>query len=84
MAGVAFLNVMSPKWLKKIRLKELDLSKSTTCVIGEVYGLYGTGIEKLDITDRESFAFGFREQFFTHYKNLTPVWKKVLKKLGAK
>lgn len=84
MAGIAFLNVMKPNWLKKIDLKKLYLGESTTCVIGEVFGDYFEGKIELDLTDEKADTLGFyidENGNEENYSKLTSTWKKVLSKL---
>lgn len=84
MAGVAFLNVVKPNWLKKIKLDKLDLHHPNVCVIGEVTGNYGEGISKMGIDDEQAEVLGFYSSDEEEYPTLTKTWKKVLKGLGAK
>ena len=84
-AGIAFLNAVKPNWKKKIDLDRLDLSSDRTCVIGEVYGDYGDGMEKLGIgaLSDSAIALGFKEDgvFDKNYPLLTKIWKQELKKI---
>lgn len=49
-AGIAFLNVVRPGWVRKIDLDKLDLSSPKTCVIGEVLGDYYRGRSSLGLS----------------------------------
>lgn len=80
-AGIAFLNVVKPNWLKKIKLNELDLSQSNTCMIGEIYGNYGDGIDSLGLTDEIADLLGFHANSIRTYTLLTKGWKDAIKKL---
>lgn len=86
-AGVAFLNVIKPKWFKKINLKKLDLSNGYTCIIGELEGEYSKGIEVFGISGAVAEKMGFHSAMDNwidedkEYSLLTSIWKKVITKL---
>ena len=83
-AGIAFLNVVKPNWLKKIDIEQLDLSKSKTCMLGEVFGDYGEAIQELGLESDKDYAaqcLGFYEDDWNKYKELTNAWKKALRPL---
>ncbi len=84
MAGIAFLNVVNPKWVKKIDLKKLDLSSTNTCVIGEVFGNYHDGINKMDLDSSQAETLGFYLQEDNDYGLLTKTWKSVIQKIKRK
>lgn len=46
-AGMAFLDAMRPQWRRRIDLEKLDLSEPDCCVLGEVYGDYFKGRDRL-------------------------------------
>lgn len=87
-AGIAFLNSIYPGWVKKIKLKNLDLSDKNTCVIGELYDDYFDGISEMGITDNGAArALGFQvnqeepEDTGISFDALTKVWVKEIRKL---
>ena len=64
-AGIAYLNVVKPDWLKKIDLEELDLADGNTCVIGEVFGDFwdyqdakSVSKEQVTLADDTTFDIG--------------------------
>ena len=84
-AGIAFLNVVEPDWLKRIDLEKLDLSNSKTCILGEVYGNYYDGRDKLDLNEEIAEKLGFaEEENRPNYKSLTAAWKETLKPMIKK
>ena len=48
-AGIKFLNKYGPKnWLRKIKVTQLDLASSFSCILGQIYGSYNNGCESLN------------------------------------
>jgi len=75
-AGVAFLNVVKPNWLKKIDVEKLDLIDKKVCMLGELYGNYDDGLSQLGLkngTSATNLGFYGSER---GYKVLTEVWKR--------
>ena len=87
-AGVAYLNVVSPNWEKKIDLDKLDLRMKKTCIIGQLEGHYDVGIEKmgLDGHDRKISNLGFNSLSSPrdYFLALTSAWKNKIKELRKK
>lgn len=100
-AGMAYLDVIYPDWVEHIDLKKLDLGRSNTCMIGELYGEYSAsrvGLNELTkvkiqgngyIDVPEAFGFYIEGDHnsrivMSHYKLLTDIWKKEIKKLRRK
>ncbi|SRR5258708_1979855 len=82
-AGAAFLSVIRPGWVKDIDLKKLDLSNANTCMIGELYGEYSPGIEKIGLDEYGDVPeqMGFYAQSTREYKVLTKAWKNFINKV---
>jgi hypothetical protein len=89
-AGVAFLNVVMPNWLKKIKSSELDLGDGATCVIGELYGGFSDGVSELGLSNGAINALGFdvptlekeySRDYDADYEVLTRAWLEKIKKL---
>ena len=80
-AGVAFLNVVKPNWLKKIDVEKLDLGNKKVCMLGELYGYYDDGISTLGLENKTSATnLGFYGSK-RGYKVLTAAWKNKIAKL---
>ncbi len=45
--GAAFLDEHEPTWWKLLRENQLDLGHCDECVLGQIYGGYGRGLEAL-------------------------------------
>jgi len=46
-AGAALLDLIRPDWATEINVLRLDLSDCEACILGQLYGKYYTGAEKL-------------------------------------
>lgn len=64
--GIALLNErLDPDWVSEINLDTLDIADATDCVLGQLYGWYGTGLDELDLLKydvpvwREPHEYGF-------------------------
>lgn len=44
-----FLDENSPGWAYKIRLRELDIESCENCILGQLFGDYDEGMDKLDL-----------------------------------
>lgn len=68
-AGAAVLDKMHPGWEQKINTGTLDIVSPVHCVLGQLYGRFGLGIEELtmddDVSSRDAavrfsaYGFGF-------------------------
>ena len=79
-AGVAYLNVVRPKWLKKINLDELNMSNGKVCILGEVFGNYYKSSNELYLKGSVE-CLGFFCENEKEYPTLTRAWKKKIKEL---
>lgn len=84
-AGIAFLNVAKPGWEKKIDLDEFDLQNPWTCVLGEVYGNYFDGREKIGMDENDTaptyLGFCLGKGRKKQYSLLTKIWKEKVENL---
>jgi len=59
-AGIAFLDARYGKgWRKDIDKKQLDLSDSESCPLGQTDSDYNEHQDKLELTDRVAYDLGF-------------------------
>jgi hypothetical protein len=82
-AGALWLEEQfGPEWIDKINLDRLNLSSSTTCIAGQVYGNYSKLVrDKLAGDFVQAVDYGFGEAF----DQLNEAWtKKILKLRKAK
>ena len=80
--GVAFLDEVKPKWLKKIKLKKLNISHDKKCVLGQVFGSFGKAAEDYNLSYHSgSIEKGFASFHVIEDEKLTKLWKKKIKKL---
>ena len=81
-AGVAFLNVVKPDWLKRIDVSKLDLGNAKVCILGELYNSYENGVLVLGLDDEtSSISLGFYDFDKRQYEQLTQAWKNKITKL---
>ena len=86
--GIAWLDAYGPKgWRRKItaaiKADRFYLGSPSHCVLGELYGDYCTGIEKLQISDGYAIGFDKDYQGTDDYVTMTREWKR-LYKLGQR
>lgn len=88
-AGIALLDKKKPTWRQRIDLDGLKLEDGQHCVLGQTYGEYGEGLEKLKLKYWEADDYGFDtspygriSNFRVSYKYLTRCWKKALREHG--
>jgi hypothetical protein len=85
--GMALLQeVYGDDWVEQINANRLDLSSSSECVLGQVYGEYETGLDELWGPD--GIGDGHRDRAIDHgflegsrtenYPRLTETWRHVL------
>lgn len=81
--GIDFLNQHGPKgWFRKvgaaIRAKKFDISIANHCVLGEVYGDFYTGQEKLNLEGIGDFypsiQYGFDSGSGVSFEELQAEW----------
>lgn len=58
-AGASLLDVLRPGWAKQINLDALDLSNCSACVLGQLFGHFDAGLEKV-------FALKANDQALRH------------------
>ena len=86
--GIKFLNEREPGWRKRIDLNTLNLANCAQCVLGQLYGEYGTGVHKLFPELGREFNYlggvlgehGFTTQTSTfgdrdHWDRLNAAWR---------
>lgn len=75
-AGLDFLDRETPGWDKDIDLDALRLSSCEQCVLGQLYGTWGDGLDFLDLHDDSAARLGFQlyEGEANLYGVLTAAW----------
>jgi hypothetical protein len=63
-AGAAFLDERVPDWWRADRASAIDpdglmIQSYCDCVLGQLFGTYGTGVVQLDLWDTSRTALGF-------------------------
>lgn len=72
-AGIQLLDTEKPGWREKIDLDNLDLGSCDICVLGQVFGNYYDGVEKLKV---DAYEYGFNTG--GSFRELTAAWKEAL------
>lgn len=82
-AGMCYLDAITPGWKKEINVEELDLRIDEDCVLGQLYG----SCDYVELTAAAAYALGFHIDPYGEekpssrsWKVLTETWKKNLKK----
>jgi hypothetical protein len=75
-AGIDLLDRETPGWDKDIDLDALRLSSCEQCVLGQLYGTFGDGLDFLDLHDDSAARLGFQlyEGEGNLYGTLTDAW----------
>lgn len=90
-AGIDFLNGKEPDWVDRIDLDNLDLMSGARCVIGQLEGDFGVGVDRLGLVGSQRWiAMGFYSSYdepWTEverdYAALTEEWKTQIEKIRA-
>lgn len=82
--GVKLLDAKIGCWVDLVDLDELSLASSYSCVIGQLYGDFGEGVQQLGITRKaQRLGFevdldGWNEPFGVAYRELDTEWRRVI------
>lgn len=82
-AGARFLDARLPGWPRQIDVDKLQISHAHACVLGQVYGDYGRGVQALCLGARKVVDLGFFTSEADHsgeaacreYGELDDLWK---------
>lgn len=59
--GISLLNTRRALWLPKIRIDNIKMWSGLDCILGQVFGCYNDGVDRLiqytNYTDRQMFAY---------------------------
>ena len=76
-AGIDFLDGRVPGWDERIDLDTLKIEHCTRCVLGQLFGDFGDGLDQLDLYHDKDVRLGFArepgESIFV-YRDLTAAW----------
>lgn len=85
-AGVALLDREEPGWWSKVDVASLKLDDCWMCVLGQAFGSYHNGVQRLPIekTGRASSSHGFtftieEDCRFTDWGTLNRLWAYVVR-----
>lgn len=71
--GVELLDREMPDWWERVNPENLHIESSRECVLGQLYGDYGSGMEELNIPD--GVKYGFFGETMDAIKVLNEKWK---------
>lgn len=79
-AGVKFLDSVKPKWADEIDLDKLVMESGDDCILGQLYGMFETGLSALGLNSEKSAKYGFEDDHReTTYADLNRAWRNELK-----
>lgn len=81
--GVEFLNKNSPGWRSKINADTLYISSHNSCILGQLFGDYGKGIDALNLEcfdQRVEYGFTHPWDNTVQFPELDDAWKAELNK----
>jgi len=55
--GAQLLDKRVPGWAQRINLPALDMNSCNDCVLGQLYGDYGVGVDELGLTQPALIGF---------------------------
>lgn len=80
--GAALLDEKRPGWEKEINLNRLLMYEPCLCILGQLYGMYYQGRDRLGIAMHGGGAFGFYVDFDSPpgltYNLLTITWANLI------
>lgn len=77
--GAELLDANVPGWHRKIDLEELNMGSALSCILGQLYGNYWTGIEELGLEGNHSHL-GFNTGTDSYgYDVLQRFWSELIK-----
>ena len=82
-AGIALLDEKVPHWRAFIKPNELGMEWCDRCILGQIFGDYDTGLERLGILaedeeELENVAASLGFVKFGDWDKLTQAWKEAL------
>jgi hypothetical protein len=58
--GAAYLDEVEPEWFATIDAASLDVSMNCNCLLGQRYGDFYDGLDRLDMRWADAIALGFQ------------------------
>lgn len=71
-------DIHGESWVEKIDCQTLELSDSSACVLGQVYGDYDDGLDALGLGYEEAPLYGFDHDAIVDYDELDEAWQAVI------
>lgn len=78
--GAALLDKKVPGWESRIDLSELDLGSECRCVVGQLFGDYWAGKDRLGVETACGYLYGFDEYLpLFRFAELDEAWITLIK-----
>lgn len=83
--GVRKLNKVNPDWIDEINLDTLNMGDPYDCLLGQLYGNYGHGLDDLDIGNGMWYGFDVAAGPNSSHtaRELTALWVEKIGQLRA-
>lgn len=76
--GVALLDEKVPGWRERIQQDKLFMGDCFHCILGQLFGYYATGLQKLGKNTHDGFYYGFNTREEAYFIRLGKLWKEQL------
>lgn len=77
--AAAFLDEAVPGWWKRVKVDILDMSSTSKCVLGQLYGDYGVGCATLDVYDTPLHLAFWVLSPSEELKERQKIWKELIR-----
>ena len=75
-AGAKFLDSVHYTWANKVDIAKLAMQDGESCIVGQLYNGYETGLSRLGISSTKAMSYGFEDESYeVTYTALTAAWK---------
>jgi hypothetical protein len=86
-AGAAFLDEHRPGWRGRVEAHALDMGDAEHCVLGQLFGDFGAGLDALEIAQGRAMELGFVCDYWNEDEctcdSLAPCWLAELERVPA-
>lgn len=78
-AGAARLDADQPGWHRNVNVNTLDISSGSRCALGQTYGSYAQGVQRLGLTSGEASSLGFNTTgVHDNFAAITAEWRRLI------
>lgn len=76
--GVMLLDERGPGWANSIDLSTFSISNGDHCILGQLFGSYGYGCDRLGLHDEMAERFGFKVPGQKPWAPIQAEWTRVI------